>query len=298
MKGLTVRRDIIEEPKKEKVNKKTSNSIDLLKEEISNTFCDLEFEEESHSYTLDGQKLISTSKFISKFYTEPFDAFNIAKAMADSYNKKSPTRKRDAFYYIYRWNQIKETATNSGSRVHNYAEYNYPEFYDAPICKQEQGVIDFFNDLPDNYVVLFMELKMYIREYKKAGTADLILYNTETDNIVISDYKTNKVNMHQYYNGKTLKGSFSHLPSCALNKYSIQFSDYQNMIEMNTRFKVEDRWLIHLSDNDINEIDMGKDPNKYDLDLSLLPKKETNTYRVYSTPDYTDILKQDYKLLL
>ena len=164
------------------------NKIFSVKEYISSKFSDLKFDEESHTYTLKGKKLTSTSTYIKKRFTNKFEGYRIAKAMADSFNKNNPdATQRDPFYYLYRWKQISTASTETGSRVHNYAEFNYPHFYDSPSCIQEQGVYDFYNDLDSKYVVLFMELKMYNEKYLKAGTADIIFYNTETNKIIIGD---------------------------------------------------------------------------------------------------------------
>jgi hypothetical protein len=272
----------------------TISDIDLIKNQIKTAFKGLAFDEESHTYTLNGNKLVSTTTYLTNFYTK-FTAYHMAKAMADSFKKKNRNcRSRDYSYYIYRWKMISDAATSSGSRVHNYAEFNYPDWIDPPSCDQEQGVIDFFDDLDSKYVVLFLELKMYLEKYNKAGTADVTLYNLESGNIVIADYKTNQSNLHQYYTNNQMKRSFKHISPCDLNKYSLQLSDYQNMIEMNTDFKVEDRWVIHLSKSKYDQFDRNKSKPKYDLDLSNPPKLIKDNYKLYSLVDYSKELREEY----
>ena len=90
-------------------------------------------------------------------------------------------------------------------------------------------------------------------------------------------------------------GEFSDLYDTHLNAYSLQLSDYQNMLELATDLEVEDRWIIHLNTQPIDQYDMGKSYPKYELDLSNPPVKETGTYKVYRLVDYTDRLKKDYE---
>lgn len=275
--------------------RKSKTKIEIIKEKISNSFLGLVFDEPSHSYTLDGNNLTSTTTFLKR-YSTPFSGYNIAKAMAKKHNRERTTSKpKDEYYYLYRWKMQSTSATNYGTVVHNYAEFNYPDFIDPPSCRKEQGVVDFFSDLEDNYVVLFLELKMYIKEYNKAGTADLILYNKETDKIIIGDWKMNDKSLHQYYNNNTLLEPFHKLTDCSLNKYSLQLSEYKNMIQLNTEYEVEDLWLIHLNTNPYDSFDYNKGRPKYELDLSNPPVIIKDNYKLYKLKDYSKELLNEYK---
>lgn len=273
------------------------SQVDKVRLDLLERFSDLSFDEETHTYTLpDGMKLISSTTWIKRFQ-EKFEDYYIANKVAESVNNKvSKSKKRGYGYYLNRWKQQREAATLSGSRVHEYIEYNYPDFVDDPACQQEYGAILFFNDLDPKYKVVCMELRMYIKEFHKAGTADCILYNTETGNIIIADWKTNDTNLHQYYSNKHLKQPFQHLYDTDLNKYSLQLSDYHNMIEMNTDYKVEDRWIVHLTTSNYNNLDFSKQnkSDRYSIDYSLLPIREEEYYKLYSLPDYSKVLKEEY----
>jgi len=107
-----------------------------------------------------------------------------------------------------------------------------------------------------------LELRMYHEEFSYAGTADIILRNTETGNYVIADYKTNK-DLFKNYKGKTMKMPFEQMLDCPMSKYEIQLSYYQMMLEAQG-VTVEDRWIIH-------------------VDLE-------DTYKIYKTPDHTSTL--------
>lgn len=260
-------------------------------------FKGLKFDEESHTYTLNGKQLVSSSEFLKR-YVRPFNTWVVATALAKKYNTSNGVcRKRDPSYYIQRWNELSTAAKYSGAKVHRYIEYNYPDFHDAPDCNQELGAIEFFKNLDhDKYEVLAMELRMYIRKYFRGGTTDMVLLNKETGKLVVADWKTGQKNINQYYSGNKLKEPFNHLYNTNLNKYTLQLCDYQNMIEISTDFEVEDRWIIHLDDKDWNELDLSKrnKSDKYNIDSSY-PDEVGVNYRLYKLNDYTKELKEEYK---
>jgi hypothetical protein len=107
---------------------------------------------------------------------------------------------------------------------------------------------------------------MYDTDIKKAGTADLILLNKKTGKLVIADWKTNSVNLIQCYKGKKLKAPFNTMFDNKLNVYKLQMSLYQVLIEKNTPYEVEDRWLIWLKDGDYHIVDEDKNAENYTIE--------------------------------
>jgi hypothetical protein len=271
--------------------------VALVKRDLANAFLGLNFNEEKHHYSYKGRTFLSTSSYIKRFY-QPFNSVFMAQKVAEKYNRINPGENRSAKYYLERWELMAQQATTSGHRVHAYLELNYPEFYEPPSCEQELGGIHFYDDLPDKYEVIFLELRMMLKQYRRSGTADIIILNKETGNIIIADWKTNKRNLLQYYNNQKLKTPFNNLKATALNKYSLQLSDYQNMIELNTKYKVEARWIIHLSDNDHKKLDLSKrgEPDKYQID-NIEPDYIGNGYKLYKLKDYSKIIRKDYDIL-
>ena len=135
--------------------------------------------------------------------------------------------------------------------------------------KFEEAIVNFWNDLPSTVIPVVMELQMYHKEYMFAGTADILLYNTVTNTFIIGDYKTNK-DLFKNYKGKTLLSPFKNLLDNPYNKYQLQLSFYQLLLEQ-TGFKVSSRKLIWL--------------------------KPDGTYLLYNTDDYTDILNRFNRFL-
>lgn len=268
-----------------------------IKQYFYKLFDGLKFNEDKHEYTFKKQKLISTTTFLKRYYND-FESDSISSYKAYKYNKEKKLSKiRDSNYYKKRWDYINKSATNKGSRVHEFVEYNYPDFIEEPYCYQEQGIIDFFNDLDKKYIVIAIEYRLYNLKYKKAGTIDLILYNTETNNILVVDWKTNNRSIFKYYNDEYLLYPFENYPCTDFNKYSIQLSDYQNMIELKgCKYKIEDRWIIHLHNNDWTMLDDYIDTNKYNINYKD-PLFYGKNYRVYSCHDFTSQLLKEYEKL-
>lgn len=262
--------------------------IEQLKSKLIKKFNNLIFDEESHTYRVNGKILTSTTTYIEKFSQE-FNSYYASENKAKKILEYNPNDRRTSQYYRKRWDYIREEAANMGSRIHMFAEC-YPDF-DEPMCNGEQGVLDFFNWIPDNYEVLFLEFRLYDEDSLRAGTIDGLLINKDTGNLVIFDFKTNKRNILEYYTGKKLKGEFNNLYSTNLNKYSLQLSDYMWMIEKNTKLKVEDRWIVWLREQDVTLKDRDRN-DQYKID-SVTPDVNEKYFKLFKTKDYSKELMND-----
>lgn len=218
--------------------------ISAIKHKIKNAFANIRFDKKSHTYVFNGFVLESSSAFRKEFENE-FEAYFSAESKHKAAMKRNPDTKLTAAYYRERWDLLGQEARIRGTRVHLYSE-TYPDL-EEPSCEKESGVHEFFTNLPEHYVLIFQELIMYDAEYYKAGTADLIFLNTKTGNLVIGDWKTNDKSIFECYGGKKLKNDFKGYRDTSYNKYSMQLSHYQYMLEKATGLKVEDKWLIWLS---------------------------------------------------
>lgn len=204
---------------------------------ISSFFTGIHLEEEDHRYTLHKKKeLVSVSSKIEPYYNS-FDEYNISKGVA----KKRGISQQEV---LDEWAATRNEACDRGTRVHNFGEaYTYNRTL-SPSCPQEEAVVKFWNDLPEHIVPLIMELQMYHRDYDFAGTADIPLWNKKTQTAIIADYKTNK-DLFKNFKGQKMKPPFGHLLDNPFNKYQVQLSFYQILLEQ-TGIKVSSRKLIWL----------------------------------------------------
>lgn len=228
------------------------------KDELLGYFSQLEFEENSHKYTYKGRKLKYSVSGIIKKFTIPFDVGLMSGLVA----KKEGTTQA---IIKDRWEKEKDKACSKGNVAHLFGEL-YP--FDRTLEPKDEldpSVIAFWDDLPEHIVPVVMELRMYHKELLFAGTADIILYNTRTETYIIGDYKTNK-DLFKTYKDKRLLTPFQSLLDCPYNKYQLQLSFYQILLEQ-AGVTVSSRKIIW-----------------------LLPDAK---YLIYDADDYTKILKEE-----
>lgn len=259
----------------------TKEEIESIKLNIKNAFANIRFNKENHQYVYNGVILESSSSFRKEFENS-FEAYFSAESKYKSNLKYNPDTKRTAAYYRERWDLLGQEARIRGTRVHLFSE-TYPDF-DEPSCDKERGVTEFFEQLDPKYVLIFQELIMFDAEFYKAGTADLIFLNIETGNLVIGDWKTNDKSIFENYKGKSLKGEFKSYKDTSYNKYSMQLSHYQYILEKYTGMKIEDRWLIWLSTSS------KKKEHKDYTYQKINPKHKGKYFRSYSCRNMTERL--------
>lgn len=230
-------------------------NIEELKNKLNNYFEKLVFDEESHTYTINGNKLKSVSNFI-KDYVEPFDSYAIAPFIA---KKRSITVEE----VLQEWKDISDKACEIGTITHLFGENFVEDRTLQPNSKLEEAIVKFWTDLPEHYIPVCLELKMFDVKKSLAGTADILLYNTKTDKYVIADYKTN-TDLFKNYKEKKLLYPFNNLLDSPFGKYTIQLSTYQLLVQQIEGVEVEDRWLLWL--------------------------KPDGTYQKYNTQDITETI--------
>lgn len=228
-----------------------------IKKSVEEYFKNLDFNEKEHKYTYNNKIFTSVSNTIKKYY-EPFDTNSVASSVA---KKRNITREE----VLKEWDYIRDTACNTGHKAHTFGE-NYKKG-NIPTTGYEEAIVSFWNDLPSFIIPIFFELKMFSKDLNIAGTSDIILYNTLKNTLIIADYKTNK-DLFKNFKEKKLIGPFNNLLDNNFNKYQIQLSLYQILLEQ-TGFKVSSRKLIWI--------------------------KNTGTYEMFDTQDFTEVLIKDLK---
>ena len=247
-----------------------------LGKDLIEHFDTLVFDEPSHTYKSGGIGLTPVSNFIKKF-VKPFDIDKIAPFSA--FKEGVTVEEIKA-----KWDKIRIEACDNGTRVHDFGErYVINKFNvfsklkfssvlqhlknDEKLNNKELAVVKFWNNKPDYYVPVALELRMFCVELGIAGTADIILLDTRDNTLVIGDYKTNKDLFKQYKDQKLL-GIFRDMNDCPYSKYKIQLSTYQVLLEL-TGYKVSRRFLVWL--------------------------KEDAEYEVFDTSDITDKIIGHFK---
>ncbi len=214
--------------------------MEKLKQDILVFFKDLTFDEESHTYKVGSKSINYSVSGLIKKLTIPFDAQAVSAAM-------SRTTGMSQDEILQSWETKSKLACKKGNEAHLFGELYPFNRHIKPRTKQEQAIVKFWNDIPEHIVPVIMELQMYHKEYMFAGTSDILLYNTKTNNYVLGDYKSN-ADLFKNYKCKKLLSPFNFLLDNPFNKYQIQLSLYQILLEQ-LNLKVEKRKIVWLRDD-------------------------------------------------
>jgi hypothetical protein len=233
--------------------------IKEITKQIQNPFMDLTFNEELHRYYVNGFALKqSVSQLVSSF-SESFDTYEISLRIAERTGKTQEDIQAE-------WKLKRDESIVKGNMVHDFAEKYYYNRDIMPENILHQSVINFFKSIPEFVIPVAAELMMYEKSYLFAGTCDLILYNIQNNTFIPVDYKTNK-DLFKNYKNKKLFMPFNKFLDNPFNKYQIQISLYQILLEQIEGVKVSNRKIIWLRDNGSFEM--------FDtIDLTNIIKKE------------------------
>jgi hypothetical protein len=246
-----------------------------IRNKLLSLFNDLVFDEESHTYWLDEEKLPSVSSLIKYFYEDFKEEIKIGYCEKMGFDVGDVSNA---------WIGEGDIANSAGTRVHlygeNYVNWRWFGIGERPKvhCKQELAVLQFWNDIErldekkHRFIPVFTELKMYSRKYKYAGTADIICWDMRDKKLVIMDYKTNKELESEFKKEAFIIGKETGLLQDNLSKYKIQFSFYRILLE-EAGFKVGGQVLIWLREQEKNE------------------NRIKNLYKTITTPNLTKYLR-------
>lgn len=217
----------------------------------------LQFIEETHQYFLDGVEYTCVSDIIKRWEN------NDREAMLEGCAKKAQWKKDYKYYGMSKdeirelWDKNAKEACDFGTLVHGFGESMFywmigeddkilPEYKeqfagDEPVAKNkhEEAVIQFWKDIPESFVPVLAETKVFNQEGTPyAGTFDILFYyykgkNDPKNGLVVFDYKTNKDLSNDYCRdtGKMMKAPFDDLVEESLSHYQLQLSLYSIPIE-------------------------------------------------------------------
>ena len=151
------------------------------------------------------------------------------------------------------WRKKNNNATSQGTLAHAFGEnamhymvgdYNAidPAFKDRIVDGKfvaktgfEEAVVKFFNSVPDEYIPILVENRVYAFCGKDtpvyAGTFDLLMYSTipGKEGLIQWDWKTNE-DLYKNFRGKTLLQPFESLLDRPLEHYEIQQNLYERAL--------------------------------------------------------------------
>ena len=245
--------------------------IETIRQKILDTYTNkLVFLEGPHEYYLDGVQYMCVSDVTHKY--KPTTSEQMAEGCVRKWQ-----RDQDPSYKYYGmtkeeilalWGKISGEACEFGTNVHAFGEsmfYFMTEQYDKilPECKSqfetgrpvplnphEEAVVKFWNDIPENFVPVLAETKVFNKAGTPyAGTFDILFYyvdepESENNGLCVWDYKTNK-DLFNNYKGQVLLWPFNDLLDQNESYYTLQLGLYSIPLE-NLGYKIVARRLIWL----------------------------------------------------
>lgn len=264
---------------------KPLQDLTIMKDLVIKFFSELSFDKEKHIYNTGEIQLKSVSNVIKKYHKNinfKQVAFFVAKSRGVTVEE-----------VLTEWEETKNNACKQGTLVHTFSEL-YTSNFDKVIANNgyEQAVINFWDLLPTNLVPFLFELQMYSKSLGIGGTADIILYNTNTGKFVIADYKglpldtpilTDKgwVNMgdltikHKVFDKDGKICNIKNISNIHNKKcLKIKFDNNEEIIS-----DFEHRWLIHKGSNKKGNVMTSQEIKDY-LDSFSKPISSFQTLRI------------------
>ena len=223
---------------------------------LKDSFKDFKFYADGHYYECKGKRVgISVTTFIHEYCNE-FDAEGMAEKVA---NRDGKTVQ----HVLDEWAYKREFSCEKGTTCHEWsqslwsgAEYKPLLFdeskeYMSALDKIKNQAVNFKNDYQEHLEHLIDELPIGSEEFNIASCVDHLFYNKLTGGLVLVDYKTNS--LMEGYNKKAYKKAMkvplSHINDDALHHYYIQLSIYKFLIEKYTGLKVDEMFIVYMSEN-------------------------------------------------
>ena len=233
------------------------------RERLSDSVEGLAFDSQSHTYKLNGRELESVSSIVEEY--APFDAEKTAANCA--VNPKSKYFGMPVQEILNIWNDTAKAAAESGTDVHNYAEYCFNvavgneeempvnEGSDAVVAKKS-ALAQWWRNLDESrFIPIASETMVANPELGYAGTFDLLLYDKSSGGYVLCDYKTN-ADLFKWY-GNMLKPPCDVLQDSPVGRYTVQQTLYRMQLE-NISLNVTSMMLIWLKeDGSYQEVELN-----------------------------------------
>ena len=227
---------------------------------LKDSFKDFKFYENGHYYTYKDKPVgISVTRFIAE-YENQFNQQEVAEKVALKEN-------RPVEEILAEWKYKADFACAKGTTCHEYAqslwsgeEWKFKDFdgsrnYEIAVDLIQNQANNFQDDYEDHLEHLQDELVVGSAEYDIASAVDHLFYNKLTGGLVLVDYKTNSTlkgyNDSEYNRRytKKMKVPLHKIDDDALHHYHIQLSIYKYLIEKYTGLKVDEMFIVYMSEN-------------------------------------------------
>ncbi len=234
---------------------------------LKDSFKDFKFYEDGHYYECKGKRVgISVTRFIAEYENEFNEEEMAEKVALKNYKTNLDTGSflPDTIEEVLKeWHYKRDFSCEKGTTCHEFAQslwsgneykalhFDESEEYMRALVRVRGQAINFWADYREHLEHLIDELPIGSEEYNIASCVDHLFYNKLTGGLVLVDYKTNSLmdgyNKKAYK--KAMKVPLSHINDDALHHYYIQLSIYKYLIEKYTELKVDEMFIVYMSEN-------------------------------------------------
>ncbi len=214
------------------------------------------FSEKDHIYTVKetGQLLKSVTTVINQ-YTPPFEAQKMAQRMVDK--QKPAYTGMNTEQIIQKWKEKAALSSKEGTLIHNYLEQwpvkraadFFPVTYRVFLMCQQVNKL--FPKLMTRFHLVESEKFVFSPSLGVAGQIDLLMFDDETEEGIIIDWKSNSKITDESGAFGTLQEPLEHLKNCDVVKYGLQLGLYEKILtdeEYYPEFKGYRKTLIHVQE--------------------------------------------------
>ena len=222
-------------------------------------FKGIDFHEEEHFYTINDYRFGISATSLIETYAQEFDSDGISQMVA---NKRGISQKE----VLDEWKKENEFSCIKGSCIHLKAQslwmgtdyeidYNtIDDTIDKDRLKKEYDIMskqatDFYNDYKDMYDMIQDAFIVWSKEFDIAGSIDGIMYNKNTQQCCILDFKSNKDLQFKSKYRKKMKVPLHELDDVNGQHYYVQLSIYKYLIEKYTNIKVDELFIVYFNIN-------------------------------------------------
>ena len=222
--------------------------------ELNKAFKDFKFYEDGHYYTYKGNNVgISATRLIEEYANE-FNQQEIAEKVAIRDDKTIQE-------VLDEWKHKNEVACKKGSICHEYVQHLWngndwgQELQSNEVLNLVYPITlqadNFYKDYKNTLEHIADEYIIGSSEYDIASAVDHLFINKLTGGLVLVDYKTNSYmtghNKKAY--SKPMKIPLNKLNNDSLHHYYIQLSMYKFIIEKYTNLKIDEMFIVYMSEN-------------------------------------------------
>lgn len=209
----------------------------------------IEFDEPTHTYTIDGDSTFTSVTTWNHTHFKAFDADTIIANMMKSHRWPSnkyfgmtPDEIKAA------WDKNRDEAATAGTKMHYDIECYYNDIDVENDSVEFKYFMEFVVDHPD-LVPYRTEWTVYDKELKLAGSIDMV-YENEDGTLRIYDWKRSKgIIRNKQFEEYSIRDCISHIPDTNFWHYALQLNTYKAILEKNYGKKVTELKLVCLHPN-------------------------------------------------